>query len=67
MRKSLPVSSYRALSPAASSSRLINCYAEALPPDTGTPVALIRTPGIDDWTTVGTGPIYASRDRSSTA
>ncbi len=58
MRKSLPVSSYRALSPAASSARLVNCYAEQLPPDTDTPVALVRCPGIDDWTTVGTGPIY---------
>lgn len=58
MRKSLPVSSYRALSPAASSSRLLNCYAEKLPNDTETPIALIRSPGIDDWTTVGTGPIY---------
>lgn len=58
MRKSLPVSSYRALSTAASASRLLNCYAEALPADTDTPLALVRCMGIDDWTTVGTGPIY---------
>lgn len=58
MRKSLPVASYRALSSAASSSRLVNCYAEQLPPDTETPISLIRCPGIDAWTTVGTGPIY---------
>ena len=59
MRKSLPVASYRALSPAASSSRLVNCFAEQLPPDTDTPLALLRCMGIDDWTTVGNGPIYA--------
>jgi hypothetical protein len=61
MRKTLPVSSYRALSSAASSSRLLNCYAEQLPPDTDPPVALIRTPGITDFVlpTVGNGPIYA--------
>jgi hypothetical protein len=59
MRKSLPVSSYRALSTAASASRLLNCYAEALPADTQLPLALVRCPGIDAWTTVGTGPIYA--------
>lgn len=58
MRKSLPVSSYSALSTAASSSRLLNCYAEQLPPDSQLPVALVRCPGIDEWTTVGTGPIY---------
>lgn len=59
MRKSLPISSYRALSTAASSSRLLNCYVEELPPDTQVPLSLIRCPGIDDWTTVGNGPIYA--------
>lgn len=58
MRKTLPVSSYRAISTIASSSRLVNCYAEALPPDTNPPVALVRAPGIAEWTTVGTGPIY---------
>jgi hypothetical protein len=58
MRKSLPVASYEAISTAASSSRLVNCYAERMPADSDTPIALIRCPGIDDWTTVGTGPIY---------
>lgn len=59
MRKSLPVSSYRVRSRPSSSSRLVNCFAEALPPDAATPIALIRAPGITSWTTVGTGPIYA--------
>src|SRR5688572_9873277 len=58
MRKSLPVASYSVRSPAASSSRLVNCFAEALPPDSDTPIALMRSPGITAWTTVGTGPIY---------
>jgi hypothetical protein len=68
MRKTLPVSSYRALSSAASSSRLLNCYAEQLPPDTDPPVALIRTPGITDFVlpTVGDGPIYAMIRASDT-
>lgn len=58
MRKSLPVSSYRVRSRPASSSRLVNCFAEALPPDASTPIALMRAPGITAWTTVGNGPIY---------
>lgn len=54
---SLPVASYRLRATPASTSRLVNCYAEQLPPDAKTPVLLTRTPGITDWTTVGTGPI----------
>lgn len=58
MRKSLPVSSYQHRSLPASCSRLVNCFAEQLPPDAETPLVLMRAPGVDDWTTVGTGPIY---------
>jgi hypothetical protein len=53
----LPVHSYKLRSTPASSARLVNCYAEALPPDAKTPVLLSRTPGVTDWTTVGNGPI----------
>jgi hypothetical protein len=53
----LPIHSYKLRSTPASTARLVNCYAEALPPDAKTPVLLSRTPGITDWTTVGTGPI----------
>jgi hypothetical protein len=53
----LPISSYRLRNAVASTSRLVNCYAEQLPPDAKTPVLLTRTPGIPIWTTVGTGPI----------
>jgi hypothetical protein len=55
----LPFHSYRLRSTPASSARLVNCYAEALPPDAKTPVLLSRAPGIKQWTTVGNGPIVA--------
>lgn len=53
----LPIHSYRLRSKTASTARLVNCFAEQLPPDAKTPVLLNRTPGILLWTTVGTGPI----------
>lgn len=56
---SLPVHSYQLRATPASTARLVNCYAEQLPPDAKTPVLLARTPGITDWTTVGNGPIGA--------
>src|SRR4029077_13287627 len=54
---SLPHHSYLLRSTPASKARRVNCYAEQLPPDADTPVLLTRTPGVTDWTTVGTGPI----------
>lgn len=58
----LPVHSYQLRSAPASGSRLVNCFAEALPPGAKTPVALIRAPGIGEDTFIqatGTGPIRA--------
>lgn len=60
MQLSLPIHSYRLRSKPASTARLVNCYAEQLPPDAKTPVLLTRTPGVTDWTTVGTGPGVAA-------
>lgn len=57
MQLSLPIHSYQLRSKPASTARLVNCYAEQLPPDAKTPVLLTRTPGVTDWSTVGTGPI----------
>lgn len=54
---SVPVHSYQLRSAPASPSRLVNCFAEAMPPDGKTPVLLTRAPGITSWTTVGTGGI----------
>lgn len=54
---SLPISSYRTRATQASTSRLVNCYPEQLPPDAKTPAMLLRAPGVVPWTTVGTGPI----------
>jgi hypothetical protein len=54
---SLPISSYRTRATQASTSRLVNCYPEQLPPDAKTPAMLLRAPGIVPWTTVGNGPI----------
>ena len=57
MQLSLPISSYKHRSTPASSSRLVNCFPEALPQGAKTPVLLTRVPGIASWTTVGDGPI----------
>lgn len=59
MRFQLPISTYSLRSTPASSARLLNCYAEALPPDAKSPVLLTGTHGVAAWTTVGTGPIHA--------
>lgn len=56
----LPIHSYALRSPPGSSARLLNCFASQAPPDAKTPVRLVRAPGIAQWTTVGTGPIWAN-------
>ncbi len=53
----LPVSSYRLRSEPASTSRLVNCYPEKLPPDAKTPVILTRAAGIRPFATAGSGAI----------
>lgn len=55
----LPIHSYALRSKPASGVRLVNCYAEALPPDADTPALLTRAPGITAWSTIGNGPIVA--------
>jgi len=54
---SLPLHSYALRAAQASTSRLVNCYVEQLPPDDKTPALLMRAPGLPSWGTVGTGPI----------
>lgn len=51
----LPFQSYQ--KGTASTSRLVNCYPEVLPPGAPTPMILVRSPGVADWTTVGSGSI----------
>lgn len=58
MRVNLPFHSYRLRSRPASAARLLNCYAAANPSGAKTPARLMRTPGIEAWTTVGNGPIW---------
>jgi len=53
----LPVHSYRLRSTPASTARLVNCFAEQLPPDAKTPLLLARTPGVTFWQDIGFGPI----------
>lgn len=53
----LPTHSYRLRSTPASTARLVNVYAEQLPPDAKTPLILSRAPGIRDYVTAGAGPI----------
>jgi len=57
MKIQLPIHSYELPSRPASSSRLVNCFPEQLPPDARNPVAITRSSGIKAWTTVGSGPI----------
>lgn len=58
MQLPLPIASYRLPSPAASSSRLLNVFAEQAPRDsTKGPVILRRAPGIKPWIEIGEGPI----------
>lgn len=54
---SLPIHSYQLRSAQASTSRLVNCYVEQLPPDAKTPMILTRAPGLSSWAEVGTGTI----------
>jgi hypothetical protein len=54
---SLPLHSYGLRAAQASTSRLLNCHIEQLPPDAKTPAVLVRSPGLASWGTVGTGPI----------
>lgn len=54
---SLPLHSYRLRSSPLSTGRVVNAFAETLPPDAKTPFALVRSPGVSQWGTVGTGPI----------
>lgn len=58
-RLQMPVHSYQLRSRPASPSRLVNCFADKLPPGAKAPYALTRAPGIATWTTVGNGPISA--------
>src|SRR3990167_491292 len=54
---SLPLHSYGLRAAQASTARLVNCHVEQLPPDAKTPAVLVRSPGLESWGTVGTGPI----------
>lgn len=55
----LPVETYTLRSRQASTSRLVNCFAEKLPDGAKSPVMLTRAPGIASFATVGSGPIQA--------
>lgn len=59
MRFPLPIATTSLRSRPSSTARLVNCFAEKLPSDARAGVLLTRTPGIAEWTTVGTGPIHA--------
>jgi hypothetical protein len=59
VRFPLPISSYSLRSTPASSARLLNCYAEILPPDAKSGILLSGTAGVTSWGTVGNGPIIA--------
>lgn len=50
---SLPLHSYKLRTDQASAGRLVNCYPEALPPDSPWPYRLARADGLSSWTTAG--------------
>lgn len=56
-RLQLPIASYELRSRPASPTRIVNAYAEALPPGSRNSVLLTRSPGVKSWTTVGIGAI----------
>src|SRR5688572_3049239 len=56
----LPIDTYD--KPPSTTAKLLNCYIEQLPPDGKSPALLSRTPGIEAWATVGTGPVYGMID-----
>lgn len=58
-RLRLPIQSYALRSTPASPSRLVNCFAEQLPPDAKSPALLLRAPGAKSRLTIGTGAIVA--------
>jgi hypothetical protein len=60
VRFQLPVASTRLRSRPTSTARLLNAYAEKLPPDSKAGVLLTRSPGVAAWTTVGNGPIHGA-------
>jgi len=53
----LPFHSYTLRSAPASPSRLLNCYAEALPATAKTPMILSRAPGVREFADVGGGAV----------
>lgn len=57
----LPLASraYELASRPASAQRLVNLYAEPMPEASRTPFILKPTPGLLEYTTVGTGPVWA--------
>lgn len=61
-RISLPLESYQHQSPPLSSKRLLNMMAEKEPGDARTVAALLPTPGIYGWQSIGSGPILAMND-----
>lgn len=52
----LPVHSYQHNSRPVGVERLVNCFAEAAPPEGKAPSVLMRSPGIATFCNVGTGP-----------
>jgi hypothetical protein len=49
--------SYQHRSLPLSAQQMVNCYLEVAPPGAKTPVAVVSSYGIEDWATVGNGPI----------
>ena len=57
-----PLESYQHPSLPLNAKRLLNVMAEQQPADSRTAAALVSTPGLVPWQTVGTGPILAMND-----
>ena len=53
----LPFHSYTHRSPQVASRRLVNCYAEQAPMQAKGPLCLMRSPGVESWLTLPTGPV----------
>lgn len=57
VRIPLSMQSYQAATLPASAQRLLNMYPEVLPEGSKGPAALLPTPGMAEWGTIGSGPI----------
>lgn len=61
MRLQFGLDAFEHRSKSLAAQRLVNCYLEKQPDESSNPIALVGAYGIDDFTTVGNGPIRGGK------